>query len=73
MKLERGELSRSRKHLMRRHDWLTERVTLAKVPLSFDLAERIALKCAITIITALIEGQKVEVSSGRSNCSRDVA
>lgn len=73
MKLERGELGRAKKNLIRRYDWLTERVTLARTPISFDLSERIALKLCIGIITALIEGQKVEVSSDRSNRPTSIA
>lgn len=72
MKLERGNLKRNRKHLMRRYEWLTDRIICAKTPVSFDLAERLALQCSITIITALLEGQKVEVSGDRANSTRNV-
>ena len=57
---------------MRRHDWLTDRIVCSTRPVSYDLAERLALQSAITILTALLEGQKVEVHYERSNCSRDV-
>lgn len=72
MKLERGNLQRTKRSLMRRHEWLTSRIVCATRPVSYDLAERLALQSVITLITALLDGQKVEVSNERSNSSRYV-
>ena len=66
MILDRRQAKRSIKMLNRRRDWLTGRVVQSRKELSFDRAERLALEIAITVLSGLMEGQKVEVSSGRS-------
>lgn len=68
--IERRKINRSIKALSRRRDWLLERVVMSKRDLSFDKSERLALQIAITVLEALMQGQKVEVSGGFSNRSR---
>ena len=66
MMLSRKIAKRSIKTLQRRQDYLIDRINLSDVDLSFDKSESAALGVSIKIIEALIKGQKVEVSHGRS-------
>lgn len=62
---------RSIKVLNRRREWLLGRLAMSKHDLSFDKAERRAVEFSIYILTALLEGQKVEVARGPRYTRRD--
>jgi hypothetical protein len=57
---------RSLKTLRRRQDYLIDRINMSDVDLSFDKSESAALGVSITLLEALMKGQKVEVSHDRA-------